>query len=469
MTVQSGMLETTMESPAVKSGWELRKMVFWLALPAVGEQVLNTFVGLTDQYLVGNLDLNVAAALGYDRATAIAAVGLSGLVIWIVTTLFMAVATGATTVVARRIGEGRPDSANLALQQAMLISLVVGFVGTGIAFIGEPMLRMLGAAPEVVQAGASYLRIVSWASIPTALTFAGTAALRGAGDTRSPLWIMLVVNGINIIFSWLLVNGNSGFPALGVEGSAIGTAVARTVGGFLTFGLLMSGVMKLRLPTKWAINPTVMQRITKIGLPSAGEQFVFQGAVLIMSGLIAQIGTAAYAAHSVTINIESVSFLPGFGFAVAATALVGQALGAKDPELARRATNESFLQGGIMMSVLGVIMALFPEPLIAIIAPDPEVIHHATNTLRLAGLAQPFLAMSFIFIGALRGAGDATWPLGMRVVTTWIIRVPLMFLLLAITDWGLTAIWVAMVTDFVVQAFLALRRFQEGKWQRIKV
>ncbi len=469
MTVQSGMLETTMESPAVKSGWELRKMVFWLALPAVGEQVLNTFVGLTDQYLVGNLDLNVAAALGYDRATAIAAVGLSGLVIWIVTTLFMAVATGATTVVARRIGEGRPDSANLALQQAMLISLVVGFVGTGIAFIGEPMLRMLGAAPEVVQAGASYLRIVSWASIPTALTFAGTAALRGAGDTRSPLWIMLIVNSINIIFSWLLVNGYGGFPALGVEGSAIGTAVARTVGGFLTFGLLMSGVMKLRLPAKWAINPTVMQRITKIGLPSAGEQFVFQGAVLIMSGLIAQIGTAAYAAHSVTINIESVSFLPGFGFAVAATALVGQALGAKDPELARRATNESFLQGGIMMSVLGIIMALFPEPLIAIIAPDPEVIHHATNTLRLAGLAQPFLAMSFIFIGALRGAGDATWPLGMRVVTTWIIRVPLMFLLLAITDWGLTAIWVAMVTDFVVQAFLALRRFQEGKWQRIKV
>jgi putative MATE family efflux protein len=469
MTVQSGMLETTMESPAVKSGWELRKMVFWLALPAVGEQVLNTFVGLTDQYLVGNLDLNVAAALGYDRATAIAAVGLSGLVIWIVTTLFMAVATGATTVVARRIGEGRPDSANLALQQAMLISLVVGFVGTGIAFIGEPMLRMLGAAPEVVQAGASYLRIVSWASIPTALTFAGTAALRGAGDTRSPLWIMLIVNSINIIFSWLLVNGYGGFPALGVEGSAIGTAVARTVGGFLTFGLLMSGMMKLRLPAKWAINPTVMQRITKIGLPSAGEQFVFQGAVLIMSGLIAQIGTAAYAAHSVTINIESVSFLPGFGFAVAATALVGQALGAKDPELARRATNESFLQGGIMMSVLGIIMALFPEPLIAIIAPDPEVIHHATNTLRLAGLAQPFLAMSFIFIGALRGAGDATWPLGMRVVTTWIIRVPLMFLLLAITDWGLTAIWVAMVTDFVVQAFLALRRFQEGKWQRIKV
>lgn len=469
MTVQSRMIETSSASPTIKSGWELRKLVFWLALPAVGEQVLNTLVGLTDQYLVGHLDPAVGLALGYDRATAIASVGLAGLVVWIVTTLFMSVAAGATTVVARRIGEGRPDGANLALQQAILIALVVGALGTGIAFIGEPMLRFLGAAPEVVQAGAGYLRIISWASIPTALTFAGTAALRGAGDTRSPLWIMLIVNAVNILGAWLLVNGNWGFPALGVEGSAIGTAIARTVGGVLTFVLLSSGMMRLRLPSKWAINPTVMQRITQIGLPSAGEQFVFQGAVIIMSGLIAQIGTAAYAAHSVTINIESVSFLPGFGFAVAATALVGQSLGAKDPELAYRATFEALLQGGIMMSVLGLIMALFPEPLIALIAPDPEVIHYATNTLRLAGLAQPFLAMSFIFIGALRGAGDATWPLWMRVVTTWIVRVPLMFLLLTITDWGLTAIWIAMVTDFVVQAFLALRRFQEGKWRRIKV
>lgn len=469
MTVQSRVIETTGDSRTVKSGWELRKMVFWLALPAVGEQVLNTLVGLTDQYLVGHLDPAVGLALGYDRATAIASVGLAGLVMWIVTTLYMTVAAGATTVIARRIGEGRTDSANLALQQGILLALLFGALGSGIGLIGEPMLRFLGAAPEVVEAGANYLRIVSWASIPTALTFAGTAALRGAGDTRSPLWIMLIVNGINIILSWLLVNGNWGFPALGVDGSAIGTAIGRIVGGILTLALLASGIMKLRLPRKWTLNPTVIGKIAQIGLPSAGEQFIFQGAVVIMSGLIAQIGTAAYAAHSVTINIESVSFLPGVGFAVAATALVGQSLGAKDPDLAYRATFEALLQGGIVMSLLGVIMALFPEPLIAIIAPDPDVIHHATNTLRLAGLAQPFLAMSYVFIGALRGAGDATWPLWMRVVTTWMVRVPLMYLFLAITDWGLTAIWTAMVIDFIVQAFLSWQRFQQGKWRRIKL
>src|SRR5690606_27732261 len=150
--------------------------------------------------------------------------------------------------------------------------------------------------------------------------------------------------------------------------------------------------------------------ILKIGLPSAGEQFVFQGAAVIMTGMIASIGTAAYAAHSVTINIESVSFLPGIGFAIAATALVGQSLGANDPDLGERATFEALLQCAILMSVLGVIMMLVPEPLIALIAPDPAVIAYATNTLRLAGFAQPFLAMSYVFIGALRGAGDATWP-----------------------------------------------------------
>src|SRR5690606_26467546 len=140
----------------------------------------------------------------------------------------------------------------------------------GIAYIAEPMLQLLGAAPEVVKAGGSFLRIVSWASIPTAITFSVTAALRGAGDTRAPLGIMLVVNVINIILSWLLVNGNLGFPALGVDGSAMGTAIARTIGGVLVLALLAIGRMKLRLPPKWTINPTVMKRILKIGLPSAG-------------------------------------------------------------------------------------------------------------------------------------------------------------------------------------------------------
>ncbi len=468
MAVQSQAIGVN-HGVATPSGWELRKIVFWLALPAVGEQVLNTLVGLSDQYLVGHLNLALTAQLGYDRATAIAAVGLAGTIIWIITTLFMAVSVGGTAIVARRIGEGQPLRANLATQQTVLIALVCGVIGMVAGVIGEPILRVLGADESVVQAGAAYLRIVSWASIPTAITFAGTAALRGAGDTRTPLFIMLIVNALNIALSWMLVNGSGGLPAMGVEGSALGTAIARTVGGLLTFGLLFGGRMRLQFTKNWKPNLTVMQRITRIGLPSAAEQFVFQGAVLIMAGLIAKLGTAAYAAHTVTVNVESVSFLPGIGFAVAATTLVGQSLGSRNPELAERATYEALLQNAVVMSILGLIMALFPESLIALIAPDPAVIEQAAGPLRLAGLAQPALAISYIFIGSLRGAGDTTWPLGMRIVTTWLIRLPIMFLLLRFTDWGLTAIWLAMIIDFFIQAFLTYQRFQKGVWKRIRI
>ncbi|MDQ4077669.1 MAG: MATE family efflux transporter [Chloroflexota bacterium] len=454
----------------VGGDWELRRMVFLLALPAVGEQVLNTAVGLTDQFLVGHLDADVATAQGYDRAMALASVGLANMLVWITTTLFIAVAVGVTAVVARRIGERREEEANLALRQALLLSVVVGVIGTLIGFFGgEWILRLLGASSEVAVIGAEYLRIVSLSFVPAAVMFAGTAALRGAGDTRSPLYLMAVVNVINILLSWLLVNGNLGLPGLGVNGSAIGTAVSRTLAGVILLALFAFGRMRLKVSHDWRPHWDTIRKIVKIGLPSAGELFIFQAAILVMAFFITALGTVAYAAHTVAINIESVSFLPGLGFAIAATALVGQALGAEDPELAERATWEALLQGGLMMTIMGLIMAAWPATIISWIAPDPAVIEQAVGPLRLAGLAQPLLAMAFIFIGALRGAGDTIWPLGMRIIATWIVRVPLMVALLALTEWGLFAIWLAMFGDFAVQSILSLARFQGGKWKTIQI
>lgn len=453
-----------------EDGWALRRRVFGLALPAVGEQLLNTAVGLTDQYLVGHLALGVAAALGYSRAMALASVGLSNLMIWIATTLFMTVAVGATTIVARRIGEGREEDANQALVQALLISLGVGAVAMVFCLsFGDWALRALGAPPEVAALGNEYMGIISLSFIPTALMFAGTAALRGAGDTRSPLYLMAVVNVVNMALAWLLVNGMLGFPAMGVQGAAIATMIARTLSGVLLLALLARGRLRLRFPRAWRPDQALMGRILRIGLPSAGEQFIFQGAVIIMSRLITELGVAAYAAHSVTVSIESVSFLPGYGFAIAATTLVGQALGAQRPDVAERATWEALKQGGLLMSLLGLIMALWPATVVSWIAPDPAVIEQATWPLRLAGLGQTALAFAFIFIGALRGAGDTTWPLYMRVVSTWFVRIPIIFILMQLTEWSLASIWFAMCADFFVQGFLALRRFQSGKWKAIRV
>lgn len=470
MTSSNDSREAHIAQMDTTAGPTLRREVFWLALPAVGEQLLNTAVGLTDQYFVGHLDPTIALRLGYDRPTALAAVGLASLLAWITTTLFMGVGVGATAVVARRIGEGQPKAANEALRQALLLALVVGAGSTVLVAGGsEWLLTALGAAPLVIAAGATYLQIVALSFVPTAFLFAGTAALRGAGDTRSPLYLMAAVVAINVLLTWLLVNGALGFPALGIQGSAIGTSLGRLSGGILLAGLLLSKRMRLQTTPDWRPNREVIRKILRIGLPSAGEYFVFQAAVLLMARLITGLGTAAYAAYSVTTTIESVSFLPGFGFGVAATAMVGQSLGASNPDRATRSAWEALRQGGLMMTVLGLLMAVWPATIVSWIAPDPAVIAHAEAPLRIAGLTQPLLALSFILTGALRGAGDTTWPLWLRVVSTWLVRVPLILLFLWLTEWGLAGVWLAMLADYAVQGVLILMRFHGGKWKQIEV
>ena len=448
----------------------LRRMVFWLALPAVGEQVLNNIVGLTDQYLVGNLEPAVAARLGYDQATALSAVGLGNIIVWIATTFFMTIAIGATAIIARRIGEGEDHRAHHALRQALLISFVVGSISMVVTFtFAESILAFLGAEAQVTVAGAQYLRILSLSFIPSAFMFAGNAALRGAGDTRTPLYLMTVVNLLNIFVSWLLVNGRLGFVGLGVEGSAIGSAVGRTLAGLLLVVLFMAGRMRLKISRDWRADWEVMKNILRIGLPSAGERLIFQAALIVMARLITELGSAAYAAHSLTITIGSTSFLPSIGFGIAGTTLVGQYLGAKDPKLAERAGWEAWRQGILIVTAIGLIIAAWPATIISWFTSDLDVIAYASETLRIQGVGQFFLGTSFILVGCLQGAGDTTWPLWMRIFTAWGVRIPLILFVLWFTDWELTGIWGAMFCDFVMQGALSIWRFWGGKWKLIKV
>jgi putative MATE family efflux protein len=288
------------------------------------------------------------------------------------------------------------------------------------------------------------------------------------GDTRTPLYVMLGVNIVNIVISWLLINGNLGAPILGVGGSAIGAAVARGGGGLLLIGLLLRGRSGLKLSLNLRPDREILGRLLRIGAPSGAEQLVFQGALLILVNFVTGLGTAAYAAHNVVLNIESLSFLPGLGYATAASALVGRALGASQPSRAEDSVYEALLQGGLMMTVLGAIMALFPHQLIASFVADPQVIAAGATPMRIAGLFQPLLAINFIMSGGLRGAGDTRWPLYTKFISTWCVRLPMVYVLLSLGI-GLTGFWIAMGTDFAVQALLAAWRFRLGRWKTMRV
>jgi putative MATE family efflux protein len=457
--------ETAQSVPALS----LRQRVLRLALPSVGEQLLNTLVGLTDVFLVGHLSAAASAQLGYGSAVAITAVGLGNNMSWLVTVMFMAAAVGSTALVARARGAKNMEEANQVLRQSMLVGLVMGLLATLLGFLGaEGFLRMLGAAPDVLPIGVAFIHTTSTTFLLAALLFVGTAVLRGVGDTKTPLYLMLIVNLINIVVAWLLINGNLGLPALGAEGAAIGTAVARGFGGVALIALLVRGRGELKLQLNLRPDPALLQRILRVGAPSAGEQLVFQGAILIFIGFVTGLGTTTYAAHNLVINIESFSFLPGMGYAAAAAALVGQGLGAGKPHEARASANEALVQATIMMCSLGVIMVLFPRTLLSAFTNDPAVIALGVVPMIMGGLFQFPLAVNFIMSGALRGAGDTRWPLYTKLISTWGVRLPLV-LLFGWLGFGLIGIWIAMGTDFIIQAWLAYRRFRQGRWQTIKV
>jgi multidrug resistance protein, MATE family len=455
---------TTTAPPA-----SLRRSVLLLALPAVGEQVLNTLVGLADTFLVGHLNERAAAQVGYDSATALAGVGLANQMVWLITVLFMSVSVGSTALIARARGANDQQAANRTLRQSMIIGLAMGVVATVLGVVlAAPFMQLLGAGPDVLPRSVTFLHIAALTFAPAALLFIGTAALRGAGDTRTPLYVMLGVNAINIALSWLLVNGNLGAPTLGVAGSAIGAATARGGGGLVLVGLLLRGRSGLKLTLDLRPEWDVLRRIVRIGLPSAGEQLVFQGGLLIFVRSITSLGTVAYAAHNVVLNIESLSFLPGMGYAIAATALVGQGLGAGLSEEAEASAYEALLQGGLMMTALGIMMVLFPHALIGLFTEDPLVADTGANAMRIAGAFQPLLALNFIMSGGLRGAGDTRWPLFTKIISTWGVRLPLVTLLVWL-GLGLTGAWLAMGSDFLIQGLLAWWRFRKGAWKTLRV
>lgn len=447
-----------------------RRRVFTLALPAVGEQMLNTLVGLADVYLVGNMSVAATAALGYSGATALTAAGLGNQFTWVVMVLFMAVGIGATALVSRAVGARDGELVTRIVRQTMALAVAVGLVATLLGvLLAEPFLALVGAPPETRELAAAYIHFNAVGFLPAALLLAGTALLRGSGNTRTPLLVMLGVNAVNIAVSWLLINGQFGLPILGVEGAAIGAAVARGLGGLALVALLLRGHSGLRLTLERRLDRETMGRLVRVGLPTAGEQFVFQAALLIFVRFVTDLGTTSYAAHNVTITIESLSFLPGMGYAAATSALVGQALGARKPRDAERYANEAMLQGGLMMTLFGAMMVAFPAQLVGLFINDPAVVEAATPILRAAGLVQPALAVSFISLGALRGAGDTRWPLFSRLLTTWGVRLPLTFFVVGWLGMGLNGVWLAMCVDFTLQAILALWRFSAGKWQRIEV
>ncbi|MDI9440095.1 MAG: MATE family efflux transporter [Limnochordia bacterium] len=448
--------ETALEQP------DFRSRILRLAWPAIVENLLHTMVGIVDTAMVGRLG-----------AAALAAVGLGNQINHLGLTIFSALATGSTALVARHIGAKEPERARDVARQSLVLGLFVsGTVMLIFLFTARGLLGLLFRRSEglVLDSAAAYVRIVASAMILNYFLIVINAVLRGAGDTKTPMRITALVNVINIVGNAIFIYGLGPIPALGVAGAALSTAIAQACGGVLALRVLLSSPL-LRISLRDSFKPdlTIIRRIANIGVPAGVEQGMLRVGQLFYTMIISSLGTVSYAAHQVALNAESLSFMPGAGFAVAATTLVGQNLGAGLPDDAQRAGRITRNMGMLVMSAMGVVFFLIPGPIVRIFSSDPEVIALAVVCLRLVAIAQPSLAAWMILAGGLRGAGDTRAIMKMVMLSFLGVRVGLAYLLALRLGLGLTGAWIAMVADLFLRSFLIQWRFSRGEWKYVKV
>ncbi len=439
----------TLHSPIDRTQ-SVQRRVLNLAAPVIGENLLQTMLGIVDTILV--------AGLG---AVALAGVGSSLQVVFILTAALSALSVGASVLVAQATGAGNMARASLVARQAMLWSAIVAlpitFVGL---FFSHAIIGIFGLGSDVALVAEEYLRITLGTVATLTIMLIGSGVMRGAGDSRTPMLVTLLANVINVVLAWSLIYGHLGMPRLGVAGSAWGTFGSRLVGALIVLAVLWRGVNGMRIGGggDWWPRWVRARELLQIGLPAALEEVIIISAFAALTPIVARLGTEALAAHRVAINVLSLAFLPGIGFSLASTALVGQAIGAGDPRGARQAVSVAMRWAVAWMGTLGVIFLFFSPQLMQIFTEDGRMVTSGAGAIQIVAIAQPLWAGTFVFAGALRGTGDTRTPLLISGISVWIIVV--ISYILAHFWPSLTAIWGAFLVIGPIETFLLWRAWR---------
>ncbi len=439
----------------------LNKNIIQLALPVALENVLHMAVFIVDIIMVGRLG-----------TTAVAAVGLAGALNFVITMIFCALNAGTTALVARNFGAEEKAEAQTVAGQSLLLSIILGLIISPLIFyFASDILILMSAEESVVTLGSTYLKIVLSFLVLRLIILTGTAVFRGAGDTRTPMMITLVMNCANILFNWLLIFGIWIFPRMEVEGAAWATSIAYIIGASLIFYKLLSkkSILPINLKSIIDINKSIIQRILRISLPATLDAFLTQIGYLFFIKIVAMLGTVALAAHQIAIRIEAISFMPGYALAIATATLVGQSIGAKKIELARLSMKRNCQIALMMMGFFAFIFLAFAKPMAKVFHPEQDVLALSAFCIMIAAIEQPALAIYMVYAGGLRGAGDTLSPMIVTIAGTLCFHLPVAYIFGIVLEWGLAGIWFGAALGWILRSIAVYVLFRSGRWKKIKI
>ncbi len=346
-------------------------------------------------------------------AASIASVGITNQPLFIGLSLVQSFNVGGTAIIARFYGMGKLEKLGNIMKHVVILSIVLIIIPLFLLATveAESIMRLLGAGEDVVTAGSGYFRIVHFGFIFQALTMCVSAALRGVGETKTPMKINLLCNGLNVIGNAILIYGMFGIPALGVLGAGISTAFSQILASVLIFSFLFAGRSQISVKGRFKFEGSTIRNLIKIGLPSSFEQLALRLGIFLFVRIVASLGTVVYAAHQIALSILGLSFNPGQAFGIAASALVGRALGEGSPKQAEQYAKISRQLGSIFSTIVAILFFFFARQIVGLYTQDQQIIDSASSALRIIALVQPFQSSQLILSGALRGAGDTVWPL----------------------------------------------------------
>src|SRR5690242_5184193 len=434
----------------------LNRAILLLAIPMILEMVLESLFAVVDVFWVGRLGANAVATVGLTES-------LQSLV-W---AIGLGLSLSTTAMVARRIGEKDPAAAAVAGVQAIIIGLSVSvLVGVPCLFYAPTLLRLMGASPQIISVGSGYARIALGGSGVIVMLFLNNAIFRGAGDAAIAMRLLWVSNIINLVLDPCLIFGWGPFPKLGVTGAALATLTGRSIGVLYQFYRLLRGTERIRvLRSQLRVNVGVLLRLVRVSLTGILQFVIAHTSWIGLMRIASMFGSTVLAGYTIAIRILIFILLPSWGLSNAAATLVGQNLGAKQPERAQISVWRTGFYNMLFLGIIGVVFLLFATPTVRLFTHDPAVVPLAATCLRILSYGNIAYAYGMVMLQAFNGAGDTVTPTWVHFFGFWLLEIPLAYFLAIPAHIGANGVYISIVVAEAAIATAGILLFRRGTWK----
>ncbi len=435
----------------------LGKAVFLLAVPMVLEMIMESVFAVVDIYFVGRLG-----------ADAVATVGITESVLTVIYSIAFGLSMATTALVSRRIGEKKKTEAGREGMQAILsgvvVSVVIGI--TGFIF-AKDLLRLMGASQNIIEEFSSYCMIMFGGNVVIVLLFINNAIFRGAGDAHVAMWILWIANGLNIILDPVLIFGLGPFPEMGIAGAAVATNIGRGVAVVVQLIILFRGNKRVSL---WGLPIRFewkrIKHLVNISLGGIAQSLIATSSWIFMVRIISNFGSEVLAGYTIGIRIIIFTLLPSWGLSNAASTLVGQNLGAKQPIRAEKAVWGVAKINLVFLGSLSVLFIIFPEWFIRLFTDDLKVVEAGIECLRIIAYGFAFYGIGMVMIQAFNGAGDTRTPTRINIFTFWMIEIPLAYFMAITLGMEESGVFYAIIIAESSMTMVAAYLFKKGRWKK---